>query len=228
MDAQQVPVPGGSVRIKREQTFFGERRQELDREKRIAQRFFVHQPSKRFGAPTLTMQGVRYEFGNIVARESCENDLAYYSLRPANSIQGLHQGVRRADFIVSKRADDQKMADARVRDDVFEQLEGRSVEPLEIVKKENERVLLISKHTQKGSEYHVKTGLGFHGRKLCNRRLPTDDELEFGDEVHDELPIRANGLADRASPTINLRVIFAQDLASQREYPACIGRTCRR
>jgi len=123
--------------------------------------------------------------------------------------------VRGADFIVAKCADDQKVADIGVRYDVLQQLEGRGVEPLEIVQKDDERMLRSSEYAQKGSEYHVKTCLGFRGWKLHNRRLSTDDELELGDEVHNELPIRANRLMYRVSPTLNLRLAFAQDLASQ-------------
>jgi hypothetical protein len=156
------------------------------------------------------MQAVSDEFGNIVARERRENDLVNQSLRSTNCTQDLHQGVRRADFIVAIRANYEKVADVGMRNDVLEQLEGRSVEPLEIVKKDDERMLLIGEHAQKGSECHMKTGLRFRGWKLRNRRLSTNDELDLGDEVHDELPIRANGLAYRTSPTVDLRLIFAQ------------------
>src|SRR5207244_12878857 len=144
-----------------------------------------------------------------------ENDLAHHSLRPANGIQRVHQGVRRADLVVAVRSDDKQVSDVRVRDEVLEQLEGRRVQPLEIIEKEGERVLLAGEHPQKRPELPVKTILGFPGWELRNRWLFPDDELEFGDEVHDELTIRANGLAYRVSPPVDLCLTLAQDLANE-------------
>ena len=77
-------------------------------------------------------------------------------------------------------------------------------------------MLLTGEHAQEGPEHPVKTVLRFRGWELRNQWLFPDDELEFGDEVYDELTIRANGLAYRASPTVDLSLTLAQDLANER------------
>ncbi len=61
----------------------------------------------------LTMQCVSDELGYVVGRKRRENDLAHHGLCPANSIQRLHQGVRRTDFVVAKRSDEEKSRELR-------------------------------------------------------------------------------------------------------------------
>ena len=75
-------------------------------------------------------------------------------------------------------------------------------------------MLLAGEHPQKGPEHHVKTTLRFGGGELGNRKLPADDKFELRDEGHDELTIRANGLAYRVSPTLDPRLTLGQDLAN--------------
>ena len=96
------------------------------------------------------------------------------------------------------------MTNVGVRHEVLEQLEGRCIQPLEIVEKHGERMILVGERRQKGSEHHVKAALGLRGWELRNRWLFPNDELQLGDEAHDELTIQANSLPDRVSPTLDL------------------------
>jgi hypothetical protein len=105
--------------------------------------------------------------------------------------------------------------DVRMRHEMLEQLEGRRIQPLEIVEKNSERVLLAGEDSQKGSEHHVKTALGLRGGEGCNGWLLADDELELGNEAHNELAIRANGLLNRLLPTLDPCLALAQDLANE-------------
>jgi hypothetical protein len=100
--------------------------------------------------------------------------------------------MRGADLVVTKSSDEQEVTNVRVRHEVLEQLEGRRIQPLEIVEKNGERVLLAGEDSQKGPEHQVKTALGIRGWEGGNRWLLADDELELGNEFHDELAIRAD------------------------------------
>src|SRR5580658_6029439 len=112
--------------------------------------------------------------------------------------------MRSTDLVVAKRPDEEEVTDVRVRHEMLEQLEGRRIQPLQIVEKEGERVLLAGEYAQKGAEHHVKTTLSLRGREGRNRWLPADDELELGNEADNELTIEAHGFADRLAPTLDL------------------------
>jgi hypothetical protein len=103
----------------------------------------------------------------------------------------------------------------RVGDEVLEQLEGRRVQPLQVIKEEGERVLLSGEDAQKGPEHRLEPILRFLRRDLRHSRLFANDELEFGDEVYDELAVHTHGIADRVSPTLNHCLVLTENLADQ-------------
>ena len=51
--------------------------------------------------------------------------------------------------------------------------------------------------------------------KIGNRRLFADDEFQFGDEVHDQQPVRTQGLAKRIPPGLELSLALAQNLPDE-------------
>src|ERR1700691_1765731 len=161
------------------------------------------------------MQSVGDELGHVVERKRRESDITHHNLRCPNGSQSLHQWMRGADFVVTESSDQQEVMDVGMRDEVLEQLEGRRIQPLEIVEKNGERVLLACEHSQKRSEHHVKTALGFRGGEGSNRGLLADDEHELGNEAHNELAIRANGFLNRLPPTLDRCLALAEDLANE-------------
>src|SRR2546430_14377706 len=65
--------------------------------------------------------------------------------------------------------------------------------------------------SQKLPQHHLKTSLRVRRREVRDRRLRADDQLDFRDQVGDELSIRADRLPDRVAPSDEVRVAFAQN-----------------
>src|SRR5258707_3053620 len=107
------------------------------------------------------------------------------------------------------------MPHLRVCDEVFEQVERRTVQPLQIVQEQCERVFLSREDAEEAAEYHLEAVLRLLRRQLRDRRLFSDDQLQLGNEVHDELSIRAERLAEGIPPTAQLRLDPAQKRAHQ-------------
>ncbi len=51
------------------------------------------------------------------------------------------------------------MPHLRVRDEVLEKVERRGIQPLQIVKKQRERMFLPCKHAEKATENHLESAL---------------------------------------------------------------------
>src|SRR5579859_2177543 len=66
------------------------------------------------------------------------------------------------------------------------------------------------------SEDKLETALSLLRLKLRDRRLVSDDELQFGDEVGHELCIQLERLQKRAAPDLQ----FGVTLAEKRSYKA--------
>src|ERR1700722_8275352 len=113
------------------------------------------------------------------------------------------------------------MLHLRVRDQVLEKVERRGIQPLQIVKKQRERVFLPRKHAEEPTENHLESVLCVLRRQLSDGRLFSDRELEFGNEVHDELAVRAQRLAQGILPPAKLRLTLAQKWAYK--APECLG-----
>jgi hypothetical protein len=52
---------------------------------------------------------------------------------------------------------------------VFEQLERRAIQPLQIVQEQRERVLLAREHAEEAPEYHLEAVLGLLRRQVWNQ-----------------------------------------------------------
>src|SRR5271166_6372089 len=102
-----------------------------------------------------------------------------------------HQRVRRANLVISICADEDDMANIRLRNQVFQQLEGCGIQPLQIVEKKRKRVLWLGEYTEKAAEERLEARLGFLRRKVGDRLLRSKDQFEFWDQVYNQLAIRS-------------------------------------
>ena len=105
-----------------------------------------------------TVERVRHELRHGGAGERGEHNVVHCRLRLPNGRERLHEWVRRADLVVAKGPDHEQVLDVRMGHEVFDELERRRVEPLEIVEKEGERMFLPSKRAQEGSETPYESG----------------------------------------------------------------------
>ena len=65
-------------------------------------------------------------------------------------------------------------------------------------------------HAEEAPENHLKAILGVLRRQVRDRRLRSDNELELGNEVDDELAVRAQRLAQGVPPPAQLGFALAE------------------
>ena len=105
--------------------------------------------------------------------------------------------MRGTDLVVPVGADQQQVPHLRVRHQMLEQVERCCIQPLQIVEEQRERMLLACEHAEEAPENHLEAVLRVLRRQVRDRRLFPDHELQFGNEIDDELTIRAQRLAQR-------------------------------
>ena len=93
------------------------------------------------------------------------------------------------DLIIPVGADQHQILKVRPGRKILKQFERCGIEPLQVIEKEHQRMFGPGKHADKLLEYTMKTALRVLKWQRRNRRLFTDDDLEFWNQVHDELPV---------------------------------------
>ena len=61
----------------------------------------------------------------------------------------------------------------------------------------------------------MKTTLRLEGRQLGDRRLLSDNQLQFGDKVDHQLPVRAQGVFERRAPDRQVGVAGREQAADE-------------
>src|SRR5271163_3424068 len=98
---------------------------------------------------------------------------------------------------------------------MLEEVECCCIQPLQIVKKKRQRVLLAREHAEKAPEHHLEPVLRVLRRQLRDRRLFPNDEFQLGNEVDDELAIRFQRLAQRSPPPAKLLLALGEERADK-------------
>jgi len=93
--------------------------------------------------------------------------------------------MRGCDFVIAVGADEEKIAEIGPAQQVFQQVERRRVEPLQVIEEERQRMFRPSEHADKLAKHHLEASLRVLWRKLRDRRRLPDDELHFRNEIHD-------------------------------------------
>src|ERR1700738_485570 len=102
-----------------------------------------------------------------------------------------------------------------MRNQVLEEIERRGIQPLQIVKKQRDRVLLPREDAEEAPKHHLEAVLRVLRGGVPRGRLFADDELQLGNEIDDELPIRGERLAQRISPQAEFYLALAQKRAHE-------------
>src|SRR5712691_11644840 len=93
------------------------------------------------------------------------------------------------DFVVPVGADQQQMLHVRLDQQIFQQIERRRIEPLQIVEEQG-KGMLPREYADESTEYQLEPALRILWRKLRNWCLLSYDELQFGNQIHYELAVR--------------------------------------
>ena len=104
------------------------------------------------------------------------------------------------DFVVSVGADQHQVPHIRLGQQILEQIERCRIEPLQIVEEQRQRMLRPREYADESPEHELESALRVLWRKLGDRRLFADDELQFGDEIHHEPSVRTQRLVKGIAP----------------------------
>src|ERR1700736_333259 len=137
---------------------------------------------------------------DIIEPKGRQHDLLDPRSGIANRVERPQKRVRGSDLVVSIGPDQKQVPHLRVRDQVLEEVERRSIQPLQIVEEQRERVLFPCEYAEKPSENHLESVLRVLRRQVRDRWLSPDHKLQRGNEVDDELTVRAQRLAQGVSP----------------------------
>src|ERR1700730_9228084 len=215
MNTVEIPGPARGVMVEGDQGFFGERRQELHGEKRIAAGLLMRQLRKRNDALHLAAKSVRNQLPEMLPGEWRQRDLCNLSAGGLDGVELAHERMRRTDFVVAIGTDQHEVLQIRPRQQVIQQIERRRVEPLQIIQEEGQRMFGLREYADEPLEHQLKAALCLLWRKLRRRRLVSDNEREFGDEVGHEPPVRAQRLQKGVAPASQLGVTLAEQRPDQ-------------
>ena len=117
-----------------------------------------------------------------------------------DGIELVHQRMRSGDFVVAISADQYEVLRWRADQQVFQQVERRRVEPLQIIEEERQRMFRLGENANEAMQYELKPALRVLWRQFGNRRRSSDDELHFGHQIHDESRVRSQRFPKRVAP----------------------------
>src|SRR5262249_56246742 len=118
-------------------------------------------------------------------------------------------GMRCSNLIVAVGADEEEIAKLGPAQQVFQQVERRSVEPLQVIEEERQRMLRPREHADELPKHHLEAPLRVLWRKPGDRRRLSDDELHFWNELGNQSSVRAQRLPQRVAPGRKLRFALA-------------------
>ena len=215
VNAIELPAPARRVMIEAEQPLLGERRNELNGEKRIATRLLVHQSRQWGGTVRRAAKRIRNEPDQVFLGERRKTDFLHESSRLADSTERAQKRMRGTDFVLPVGADQQHVPHFRVRHQMLEEVERCCIQPLQIIEEQRERMLLAREHPEEAPEHHLEAVLRVLRRQVRDRWLFPDHELQLGNEVDDELAIEAQHLDERIAPPAKLGLALAQEQADK-------------
>src|SRR6516162_1246418 len=123
--------------------------------------------------------------------------------------------MRRVDFIVTIGADQKEVLLARLRNQMFKQIESCSVQPLKVIEKQYEGTARPSKHADEPTEYLVEPVPRFLWCEVGHRRLGPNDELNLWDQPDHKLSMRAESFFKGIPPAVDLYIGLIEDLSDK-------------
>jgi len=147
--------------------------------------------------------------------ERRQRDLIDLDARVPDGLELADQRVRGIDLVVTVGADQHQVPQVWAGQQVFEQVERRGVEPLQIVEKERKRMFHPRKCTDEAPAHEHETTLRQFWLEFRDGWRLTDYQLQFGDEVGHEPRIGLQRLQQGVAPARQLRVGLAEQRAHQ-------------
>ena len=155
-DPIDIPLPGAPVRVEDKQAVLRQRCDKLIDEKRVASGFLKHQFGERSHVLRFRPQRVGDEPSDVAGRERLERDLLDARPSVADLLQHPDEQMRGVKFVGPVGADQQDVLHVRFCDQVLNDFEGRSIQPLQIVQEQRERTLWPGESAEEAPENHLE------------------------------------------------------------------------
>src|SRR6202042_779230 len=111
-----------------------------------------------------------------------------YRTSLADGFEHEHQRMGSINLVVPVGADQHQMLHVRPGQQILKQIERCPVAALQIVEEQGQR-MFPSEYADKSTEHQLEAALRILSRKLRNRWLVSYDELQFGNQIHNELSV---------------------------------------
>ena len=132
----------------------------------------------------------------------------------SNGVQRERERVLRSHLVVAVSTDEQQMACVAMGDEILDQRQGRRIEPLKVVDKNNQRVLWPREDADETLEYQLKPKSSLRRRECGHRRLWTDQANELRNEICQEAGMIADRFPNGVAPTADIFLSATQKLAN--------------
>ena len=169
---------------------------------------------RRFKAKSIAKQPI-----DILGRQRAEPKFAYGRIGLSNGVQRERERVLRSHLVVAVSTDEQQMAYVATGDEILDQRQGRRIEPLKVVDKNNQRVLWPREDVDETLKYQLKPKSGLRWRECSHRRLGTYQANELGMEICQEAGVIADRFPNGVAPTVDIRPSKTGELASETPEP---------
>ncbi|MEH2583532.1 hypothetical protein V1281_005427 [Nitrobacteraceae bacterium AZCC 2161] len=118
-------------------------------------------------------------------------------------------------LVVSVRTDEQEILRLGARHQIFDKHERCRIEPLEIIHKNNERVVGAGKYADEALEYSLKSELRVQGRQCGDRWLWSDQDHKLGDQIGQKSALTADRIEDGIAPVVDVILAAIQGLTHE-------------
>src|SRR5262245_48043080 len=186
----------------------------LDYEERIAVSLLIDEPRERIGLLRLATERVRDKASQFFRRQRTELDVLNPSGCP-DRLQLAHERMRCSDLVGAEGANEKEMTEVGPTQQVFQQVERRRVEPLQVIEEQRQRMFRPGEDANELPEHHLEAALCVLWRKLGDRRRLSEDELNFRNEIHDQSCVGLQRLPQRVTPRRKVRFTFAEQGSDQ-------------
>src|ERR1700680_4463744 len=170
------------------------------------------------------MHGIGDERADIVEPERRQHNLLDPCSSFAERLQRPHKRVRRANLVIPVGSDQHQVPHVRIGNEVLQEFKRCCIQPLQIIKKEGERMFWPGECSEETPEHQLETVLRILRRQVRNGRLFANDEFHLWDEIGDELALCTQWFLKSVPPTGQLRFTLDEDLTDQSLEGLCQSR----
>src|ERR1700751_1063904 len=146
------------------------------------------------------MHRIAHEPADIVEPERRQHNLIDWRSSFSDRLQRPHKRVTRVNLVIPVGSDQQHMTCLRIRNQTLKKVERCCIQPLQIIKKEGERMFWPGECSEETPEHQLETVLRILRRHVRNGRLFANDEFQLWDEIDDELAIRTQCFLKNVPP----------------------------